>query len=162
MRCVTCEQPPKSSEEWFCAKCYEAYRRTQHSKYASGEKNVEWGANRVRRTLLAEINRLTERCETLRELADTAAAGQGLALRRMEQAQQARTSAFEERNEAAQAAFQRGIEAMRAAVETYCMTAIGAAERENTKEFFSNALSVFRSVPSPEYTAFGELKQAQS
>ena len=137
MRCITCEQPPMNKEGWFCAECYRAYRRTQHAKYASGEKNVEWGANRVRRTLLAEIHRL-------------------------EQAQQARTTAFEERNEAVQEAFQRGVDAMRAAVELYCTTAIEAAERTYTKEFFLKALLVFRSVPYPADTTFGEPKQAQS
>ncbi len=59
-------------------------------------------------------------------------------------------------------AFQRGVDAMRAAVELYCTTAIEAAERTYTKEFFLKALLVFRSVPYPADTTFGEPKQAQS
>lgn len=86
--------------------------------------------------LLAEVERLTAERDTLRELADRAAAEQGLAQRRTEQAQKARD-----------AAFQRGVAAMREA----------AAKRCEVSPFFDKVTTVgleyadaVRALPDPE------------
>jgi len=63
---------------------------------------------------------LEARCEKLRELADLAAAEQGLAQRRMNEAQISRNAMRRRLSAVESAAFNRGVEAMRRACIEWC------------------------------------------